>query len=210
MKKIDKAIKSLIYYNIINIMNMVGGGKGKQMDRSKVKVILGSIVIIGILIVFMLVQTSNERNVEQGQENLRTLPENEYSKGSTLEFELISYEYATMQFKNISATDLTEMLLKSDEEIIVFTGRATCQWCRKVAPILSEAGESYEGDIFYLDSENTDKDTVLKEFRRIYKIETVPSVIKFWGKDQYEKLDVDVRRSDNELKNEIRKWINDI
>ena len=183
------------------------------MDRlNKKKMIIIIVLVIAFIMAFVIFNAFNGTNDEEDKSELEKI--DEISNGSdntnateTLEFEIISYEYATMQFKQISAENLSKMLAENNKEIILFTSRKTCQWCRKVAPLLGEAAQNYEGVIYYLDSENTDINPALKKFRTDYGIDTVPSIIKFWGKDKYEKLELDIYASDNEVKSEIVKWI---
>lgn len=69
--------------------------------------------------------------------------------------------------------------IKNNESFLLYTGRGTCPWCIKLAPILNEISSENDILVYYLDSENTETDFELKNFRELFKIKYVPSIDYF-------------------------------
>ena len=107
-----------------------------------------------------------------------------------LDDELIAYEYATQKFIN-ATTDSVAAKIKSNESFVLYIGRETCQWCRKLVPILGRITDEKEIAIYYLDSTNSETDEELSNFREKYGIKTVPAIIKF-DSNGYKLIDFDV------------------
>ena len=102
----------------------------------------------------------------------------ELSNADTLEMECIAYKHFTGNFTAITANELS-IKIANKESLFLFTGRITCEWCRKLVPILSEIAVNNKIEIFYLDSESTESDSQLKDFRQKYNIDFVPSILYF-------------------------------
>ena len=105
---------------------------------------------------------------------------NEPTSDMLLEEELLAYIKSIQQYSHVSVGDITRKIANG-ESFILYTGRLTCDWCRKLSPLLCEIATENDLTIYYLDSENTDKDEALKNFRDEYSIATVPSIIIFGG-----------------------------
>ena len=78
----------------------------------------------------------------------------------TLEMECIAYEHFTRDFTAITINELNTKIINK-ESFFLFTGRMTCEWCRKLVPVLSEVAANNKIEIFYLDSEATESDSKL-------------------------------------------------
>lgn len=100
------------------------------------------------------------------------------TQNSTLEMELIAYEYYTADYISVDTETITKMI-KDKQKFFLYTGRITCQWCRALVPVLSELALDTKLTIYYLDSENTEENIQLKAFRQLYNIELVPSILFF-------------------------------
>jgi len=90
------------------------------------------------------------------------------------------FEAATVQ--------VLEKEINDGKSFFLYTGRQTCPWCRELVPLLGDLIEDSEINyllenkniMFYnLDSELTESDTLLKNFRERYEIESVPSILFF-------------------------------
>lgn len=122
----------------------------------------------------------------------------------TLEMEVISYIHSVLKFKSLSVEEL-KLKLNNDDAFILYVGRATCQWCRKVAPILCCISSEQNLNIFYLDSENTESNPNLQEFRNNHEIDTVPAIIVFYNQDNYKIINFDVTADNDSLKKQLEK-----
>ena len=107
-------------------------------------------VVLAIVAGFILWWACNNG----GKENEMVKEENSNSTKMMLEMELIAYSHAEMNFIRLTAEEVNA---KIEEEIpfFLYTGRATCQWCRKMVPVLNKVIKEDNIELFYLDSENT-------------------------------------------------------
>ena len=78
----------------------------------------------------------------------------------------------------------------------MYTGRDTCRYCRELIPVLNKIYSELEIELYYLDSEYTEVDEQIQEFRTEYGIEFVPSLIKFNGKG-YKTIDLNLLYKDH-------------
>lgn len=139
-------------------------------------------------------QTYNERDPSTGNG-----PAIEYQSPSydgLLELELIAYMHAITDFKGISV-DEANTAIANDESIIIYVGRATCEWCRRFAPALQSCARKNGIMLYYLDSSDTETDIKLQEFRKQYRIETVPSLLRI-DRGTIDLLEVDASATDLE------------
>ncbi len=90
----------------------------------------------------------------------------------------------------------TNSKISAGADFLLFVGRPTCEWCRKLAPSLQEVSADKGLEIFYLDSTNTETDSELSNFRALYDIPTVPAIIHFKENGTFTKIDLDLE-SDN-------------
>ncbi len=88
------------------------------------------------------------------------------------------YSKNTQDFILIEVDEL-EKIISDGNEVILYTGRETCPWCVEFVEILSIIQQEKNLTIYYLDSEDSDVNKSLSEFRQIYSIEYVPSLIYF-------------------------------
>lgn len=116
----------------------------------------------------------------------------------TLELELMAYSYAVSTFSEVTVEEI-ENKKRNDDEFFLYVGRATCEWCRKVAPVLSQVSEEKNVDIYYLDSTNTESNESIKNFRINHDVKTVPTILKFSGNGIYSILEYDLSQSRSDL-----------
>ena len=158
-------------------------------NKQKAAVIVVLIIIAG----FILWGVHNN----QGKEKEIAKEENSDSANMMLEMELIAYSHAEMNFIRLTADEVNAKIME-DSPFFLYTGRATCQWCRKMVPVLNKVIKERNIEMFYLDSENTEEDEVLSNFRNKYGIETVPSIIYFKGSENYYTFELNVTENDEE------------
>lgn len=91
----------------------------------------------------------------------------------------------TRNFILITPDKLKKLIKENGEqEIFVYFGRVTCSWCRNFVPLINKEKPS-NLDIYYIDTEDTDKHPQIKSIRKEYE---VPSFIKITG-NTYLKFD---------------------
>lgn len=117
------------------------------------------------------------------------------SEDGLLKLELIGYMNAIDSFDELTVSEVSTKI-SAKEDFLLFIGRPTCEWCRKLAPSLQEVSLDKGLEIFYLDSTNTETDSELSNFRTQYDISTVPAVIHFIENGTFTKLDIDLESSD--------------
>ncbi len=92
--------------------------------------------------------------------------------------EINTYADNIDDFVEISTDDLLKKI-SNNEKFILYVGRDTGQWCRKLVPILNEVAADNKYTIFYLNSENTETDVAIKKFRHTYNIKSDPEILYF-------------------------------
>lgn len=117
------------------------------------------------------------------------------SSDESLDKELLNYIKGISTFSAVNVADAKQMI-SNNQRFILYTGRATCEWCRKLVPTLCTVAQNKNLTIYYLDSENTTTDDSLQTFRNSYGIDTVPSVICFYDDSQYYSLKLDITSDD--------------
>lgn len=126
----------------------------------------------------------------------------DWEKNLALEMELIAYGHSIYNFVPVSVNDVI-MKIENNDTFALYIGRATCQWCRKLVPVLSKVVEDENLELFYLDSEDTQSNPQLAHFRNIYQIETVPAIILF-DQEGHRLLDLNiVETSSDDLKKQL-------
>lgn len=98
-----------------------------------------------------------------------------------LEMEMVAYGHSVLNFIEVQTEDVNKMIDNNDS-FFLYIGRITCQWCRRMVPVLNKIAENEHIEIYYLDSEETESNSLLSEFREKYEIETVPAILSF---DEY-------------------------
>lgn len=134
-------------------------------------------------------KTQIEREEKEGNRN---------SEDGLLELEIIGYTNAVSNFIEVDTEGVREKIANGDC-FYLYTGRLTCQWCRRLAPSLYDVSREKDIDIYYLDSSNTETDNDLASFRDEYAIETVPSVIFFDSERSATELNIDVNAENMRL-----------
>lgn len=159
---------------------------------------------VGIIILILLILTIGMKT----NTNVAALPVDysdvptESTSSDTLEMELIAYTHSVLTFTKLSI-DEVNIKLANNDAFILYVGRATCQWCRKVAPALSYISSNNSLNIFYLDSEDTESNSALKKFRNDHDISTVPAIIVFSNQNSYRLVDIDVTDDIDALKKQL-------
>ncbi len=125
---------------------------------------------------------------------------------SSLDFEIMAYIEFSNEFIPVNVNQINEMINRN-ETFILYTGRVTCQWCRKIVPILYDVQKDNDLVVYYLDSENTKVDEQIQEFRTMYEIESVPSIIKFKENGAWEKIVFDEKATRDQIYKDINKSI---
>lgn len=101
-----------------------------------------------------------------------------------------NYNENTKDFIKVDVKTIEDKI-KNNELFLLYTGRGTCPWCVKLAPILNEISSENGILVYYLDSQNTETDLELKNFRELFKIKYVPS-IDYFNNSNHSKVDFDI------------------
>lgn len=67
-----------------------------------------------------------------------------------------------------------------------------------MVPVLNKVIKEGNIEMFYLDSENTEEDKVLSDFRKEYEIKTVPSIIYFKSSENYYTFEFNITENDED------------
>jgi len=121
---------------------------------------------------------------------------------STLEMELMAYSYAISTFDEVTVKEI-ENKIEERDAFFLYVGRATCEWCRKLAPVLSQISTERNITIYYLDSTNTESDEDIKNFRETHGVKNVPAVLEFSSNGTYAILEYDLSHNRKDLANEL-------
>lgn len=135
---------------------------------------------------------------------------NTYLNAVKLNNEIEKYNNYISNFVKLDVKDIYSKI-SNNEVFLLYTGRDTCPWCRKLAPILYEFSLKEKINIYYLDSKNTDKDFELKYFRESYDIEFVPSIIFYNKNNTHNKIEFDITLKNfdvESLKKSIQSYVN--
>ncbi|MGP1361538.1 MAG: thioredoxin family protein [Candidatus Fimenecus sp.] len=170
------------------------------------KRIIGIVVIISTIVLvalFILLKKdiARKNNMEKTAKPVNTVER----ENAELIIEIRAYEDSISSFEKITVEEAVRKISEK-ERFVLYTGRITCEDCRRIVPYLSMIAKEKNIKIFYLDSENTKIDSDIKSFREKYEIRSVPSIILF-EKDQYKSAKFDYNASNikyeliNALKN---------
>lgn len=127
----------------------------------------------------------------------------EESSSNVLAMELLAYSYATQDFISVTVDEVNDRIEKQDS-FIIYIGRETCQYCRKIVPALHKTIIQENIELLYLDSTNSDIDLELAEFRKKYDVDTVPSICIFNSKGECRKVKIDFTLDNEQLNDSIR------
>lgn len=168
------------------------------MRANKITIIV-SILLIIVLCYFLYKHYDNQSSKPEDTST--------NSAQQTLEMELIAYAHAELNFIKLDVSAINSKI-ENETPFFLYTGRATCQWCRKMVPILDKIIQEEGITMYYLDSEDTDINKELSSFRAEYKIDTVPSIIYFLSSNEYYSfnlniLEANLEEIENNLKSEF-------
>lgn len=153
-------------------------------------------IIIVLLVLFLetsangctqneIVTSDSTKQVEKGSTEFN-------SEGGFLKLELIGYANAVESFDELTVSEANSKVSER-EEFLLFVGRPTCEWCRRVAPSLQEVSEDLNLAIFYLDSTDTETESDLANFRDRYDIPTVPAIVLFKEDGSFTKIEINLQ-----------------
>lgn len=70
-----------------------------------------------------------------------------------------------------------EELISSQEQVIIFVGRASCPYCQRFEPKLTNIVKEGRKTIYFINSEDLAEFDVIQIFRHKYQIPTVPGLL---------------------------------
>ena len=133
-------------------------------------------------------ETVSEQVVEKAESNSETkenslLPSSQTGVAETEvrseEVSVETYEKNLENLKQVSYSDVTNMLTEDGGDHILYVGRPTCYYCRQNSPVLKDFNTLIDGQLLYY---NTDSDQLDRESRKILfdklGIPGTPSVIR--------------------------------
>ena len=133
-------------------------------------------------------ETASEQVVEKAESNSETkenslLPSSQTGVAETEvgseEVSVEAYEKNLENLKQVSYSDVTNMLTEDGGDHILYVGRPTCYYCRQNSPVLKDFNTLIDGQLLYY---NTDSDQLDRESRKILfdklGIPGTPSVIR--------------------------------
>lgn len=174
---------SLCIYSILNnaLSNLVSNKTVQEKEEKKNQV--------------------NEKSMVDIEKN-SIVDDNKKAVADTLEMEIIAYAHAIKKFTQVSIDELN-LKLNKDDSFFIYVGRVTCPDCRKIVPTLSNISLENEIEMFYLDSEETESNVAIKEFRNKYKISSVPTIIYFYDSQNYDFITFRLEDNIDEIKKQL-------
>lgn len=100
-------------------------------------------------------------------------------------------------FKEVSPQEADQLLADKSSKII-FIGRPTCTYCRKLLPKLNAVVNDNSLDVYYVNSEHPDYSDELREFRNKYGVATVPGLL--FSNTKTTKVRTDSSMSEDEIR----------
>lgn len=143
------------------------------MLKTRQKKIILVILFVVVIMAFLMLSMRKDIGIED-KEDLEDLDV------MNLEMEIIAYQHSILNFTELTAEEVNEKI-SNDESFFLYVGRVTCQWCRRMVPKLSKIVKTYNIRMYYLDSEESDTNSVLSKFREQYGVESVPQILYFSG-----------------------------
>lgn len=140
--------------------------------------------IIKLIILFQLcIPAFNFQNVEASDDIEPKRIEYRENSDAVLKYQKSEYKKFTKSFIKISPKRIGTLIGK--KTIYVFWGRASCPFCRAFVPSLAQLSKKRKINIYYIDTENTDSNKILRSERKRYKVKTVPTLIKIKDKKSF-------------------------
>lgn len=155
------------------------------------------IYIAGILLAILIVCVIRLNFLPKGEEDRAKESTTININDMKLEMELIAYRHAMLNFTEVE-TEEVNFKIQNNEQFFLYVGRPTCQWCRRIVPALSSVVKSNSIEMYYLDSQDTEVDTILSDFRKKYGIETVPAIVYFINEKEHYMFELDLTEENME------------
>lgn len=155
----------------------------QQLNLKHLLKVVGFVLVLIVLLFGSIFFACREKPVPK--EDNSTLS-NSTKDESDLELkkELEKYYTAVLSFNITNVEEINEHISNGDC-FYLYVGRSTCEWCRKLAPTLQSVAQNLGIDVYYLDSENSDANPPVKEFREQYSIQEVPAILYFENGNSY-------------------------
>lgn len=87
-----------------------------------------------------------------------------------------TFSEAIQAFLPVTTSEV-QTKIDNDDTVLLFVGRATCPYCRKFAPKLSQVAQENQLEIAFLNSEDTNDLEAIQAFRTRYDMPTVPALL---------------------------------
>ncbi len=152
--------------------------------NSKIFLVIGIVLIIGVLIISILVSPNDEDGEKTISNDPDTILDNAKKESKKVK------DSEKKDFKIISIDDYFELLQGNDSSIILI-GRDGCQYCQIAEPIIHKIAKKYDLDINYLgldDLEQEDLDRLLNSSDKLSGVGT-PVILIVSNNDVIDKYD---------------------
>ena len=87
----------------------------------------------------------------------------------------IKYDYYVKKFETVPENGYIN--LKNKDGLFIF-GRKSCSDCRKWIPIIHKENDNSRYSIYYIDTEDIEKNQKLKKLIAEYQLKVVPTIVK--------------------------------
>lgn len=87
----------------------------------------------------------------------------------------IKYDYYVKKFETVPENEYIN--LKNKDGLFIF-GRKSCSDCRKWIPIIYKENDNSRYSVYYIDTEDIEKNQKLKKLIAEYQLKVVPTIVK--------------------------------